>query len=253
MEPLTIFPGSSNAPIQYAASILQAQGWQIAEYPNDLVTHLLLPIPSIDQDGYIKGSIHDLSQLLQLLPENICVIGGNLNHTVIPQTQIIDLLKDEAYLAKNAALTAHCALKAVSRHIEYTFQNLPVLVIGWGRIGKCLARLLRLLDANVTVAARKESDRAMLQALGYRSCSISQLSTDASQFDLIFNTVPHPVLHATACHPSALLAELASSPGILGDGVIDARGLPGKEAPKSSGELIGKTILRIAAGKEYAL
>lgn len=114
MEPLTIFPGSSNAPIQYAASILQAQGWQIAEYPNDRVTHLLLPIPSIDQDRYIKGSNLDLSQLLQSLPENIHVIGGNLNHTPIPQAQIIDLLKDEAYLAKNAALTAHCALKAVS-------------------------------------------------------------------------------------------------------------------------------------------
>ena len=253
MEPLTIFLGSNTAPLQYAASILRAQGWQIAEHPNDLVTHLLLPIPSIDQNGYIKGSNLDLSQLLQSLPENTHVIGGNLNHTAIPQAQIIDLLKDEAYLAKNAALTAHCALKTVSRHIEYTFQDLPVLVIGWGRIGKCLARLLRLLDAKVTVAARKESDRAMLQALGYRSCSISQLSTDASQFDLIFNTVPHPVLHAADCHPSALLAELASSPGILGDGVIDARGLPGKEAPKSSGELIGKTILRITAGKEQAL
>ena len=253
MEPLTIFLGSNTAPIQHAASFLHTHGWQIAECPSDHVTHLLLPIPSLDQSGYIKGSNHDLGQLLQSLPENVRVIGGNLNHISIPQIQIIDLLKDEAYLAKNASLTAHCALKAVSRHIEYTFQDLPVLVIGWGRIGKCLARLLRLLDANVTVAVRKEGDQAMLQALGYRSCSISQLSTDASQFDLIFNTVPHPVLHATDCHPSAVLAELASSPGILGDGVIDARGLPGKEAPKSSGELISKTILRIVAGKEQAL
>ena len=41
-----------------------------------------------------------------------------------------------------------------------------VLVIGWGRIGKCLAALLKGLEADVTVVARKETDRAILHALG---------------------------------------------------------------------------------------
>jgi len=34
------------------------------------------------------------------------------------------------------------------------------------------------------------------------------------------------------------------------DDVIWARGLPGKEAPESSGELIARTVLRLIAGKE---
>lgn len=254
METLTLFPGAETAPVQCAASFLQMNGWHIADCPSDLVTHLLLPIPSFDQNGYIKGSNHDLEGLLRVLPRDICVIGGNLDSTAIPQIHeihTIDLLKNEAFLAENAAVTAHCALKVALRQMGCTLQELPVLVIGWGRIGKCLARLLRALGARVTVAARKETDRAMLQALMYQSCSIDRLCTQASQFDLIFNTVPYPVLDTASCKENAILLELASRPGIIGAGVTDARGLPGKEAPLTSGALIGKTILRITTGKEH--
>ena len=37
----------------------------------------------------------------------------------------------------------------------------------------------------------------------------------------------------------------------MGKDVIIARGLPGKDAPESSGELIARTAIRIAAGKEF--
>jgi len=251
MDQLTIYPGADTAPLRYAAAFLQEHGCQITNTPSKAVTHLLLPVPSFDSNGYIKGSSIDPRSLLQPLPWNICVIGGNLKALSLPQEQVLDLLKDEEYQAQNAAITAHCALKVASRHMDRTFQALPVLVIGWGRIGKCLARLLRALDAQVTVAARKETDRAMLRTLGYRTCSISQLSSEASRFDFVFNTVPYPILDAANCHASSVLLELASSPGITGAGVIDARGLPGKEAPRTSGDLIGKTILRLAGRKEH--
>ena len=40
--------------------------------------------------------------------------------------------------------------------------------------------------------------------------------------------------------------DLASVKGMEGGDVIWARGLPGKDAPESSGVLIGKTVLRLA-------
>jgi hypothetical protein len=46
------------------------------------------------------------------------------------------------------------------------------------------------------------------------------------------------------CPGKALKIDLASQPGIGGNDVIWARGLPGKNAPESSGKLIAQTVLR---------
>lgn len=245
--------GADSPQLLHAAEYLKNAGWRIDGTPSKDTAYLLLPIPSLNHQGYIHGSGADAKMLLRQFAETINVIGGNLDTLPLPTEQKIDLLKDAEYLAQNAAITAHCAIKVALQHLDCTFQSLRVLVVGWGRIGKCLARLLRALDTNVTVAVRKESDRAMLHALGYSTCAISQLCNEASNYILIFNTVPHPVLDVSSCCPSAVLLELASSPGITGVGIIDGRGLPGKEAPRTSGELIGKTVLRLTQGKEQLL
>ena len=44
--------------------------------------------------------------------------------------------------------------------------------------------------------------------------------------------------------------DLASVRGIAGDRVDHALALPGKDAPQESGNLIAKTALRYALGKE---
>ena len=126
-------------------------------------------------------------------------------------------------------------------------------VLGWGRIGKCLAQLLKASGAYVTVAARKETDLAMLQALGYEAEQIETLRYGLVKYRLIFNTVPYPVLdqeQASHCSNDCVKIELASRPGIVGDDVIQARGLPGKMAPESAGLLIAKSVIRQIAHKE---
>ena len=93
------------------------------------------------------------------------VIGGNLdflNETVAR----LDLLKDPYYLAANAAITAEAALGIVLKELRCAIDRANILILGWGRIGKCLAKLLGGLGAKVTVAARKESRRVMVEALG---------------------------------------------------------------------------------------
>lgn len=119
-------------------------------------------------------------------------------------------------------------------------------MIGWGRIGKCLGKLLGSMGADVTVAARKESDRAMVNALGYGATDLSRAVP--SRFRLIFNTAPAPVLSAQqlqTCPRNCVKIDLASSRGLEGDDVIWARGLPGKMLPESSGKLIADTVLRL--------
>ncbi|MGN0998160.1 MAG: hypothetical protein ACI4PO_01250 [Faecousia sp.] len=215
--------------------------------PGPDVTHLLLPVPSLGSDGHIPGA-GSLWHLLADLPKEIWVIGGNLQHPVLEDYRKIDLLQDPTYIAGNAAITAECALRLAGTHLKIVFRNCPVLVIGWGRIGKCLARLLKNLDANVTVSARKESDLAVLRALGYEAVNTQDLGKHLQSFRLVFNTVPFPVItqqQAESFLPDCVRIDLASRQGIEGEGVIWARGLPAKYAPESSGDLIADTILRM--------
>ena len=69
-----------------------------------------------------------------------------------------------------------------------------MLVTGWGRVAKILALRLYALGALVTVAARKDGDRAMARALGLDSCDFDGIYEQAEEFDFVANTVPARVL-----------------------------------------------------------
>lgn len=230
--------------MDYAVKYLKTQNAVITQTPEE-ATHLLLPVPSFDPDGHIKGG-GSLTALLAELPKTITVLGGNLDRPELAGYNTVDFLKDPLYLAQNAKITAHCAIKLAMSRLPVILQDCRVLVIGWGRIGKCLAVLLRQLGAKVTVSARKETDRAMLNALGYKAVNTAQL--DGKPFHLIFNTVPAAI--PAAEFGDAVKIDLASVPGLEDPDVIRARGLPSKEAPESSGKLIARTAIRIAVGKE---
>lgn len=227
--------GSTPALI-HARNRLQAWGYAVANSWQDTsVTHILLPVPTADT----------LNGMIGQIPPHATLLGGML--PPLP-CQAIDLLQDEFYLAENAAITAHCAISLTLRQLQKPMSGLPVLVIGWGRIGKCLCQSLRGMGAEVTMAVRKESDAAMLQALGFHAGALSDLSPD--QYNIIYNTAPNHVLDEKDAHPDAILIDLASQAGISGERVIWARGLPNKMMPESSGMLIAKTALRYALRKE---
>lgn len=224
----------------HAIRMLHNAGIEFVPCPDRQVTHLLLPAPSFASDGRIKGG-GSLEALLWQLPPDVTVIGGGLSQPELAEYKTIDLLQDPAYVADNAAITAYCAIELAAQKLPVVWQDCPVLVIGWGRIGKHLARLLERLGAKVTVAARKETDRALLQSMGYVAQDIPQI--DPREYSLVFNTVPEMLL--PGCPGNAVKIDLASQPGIGGSDVIWARGLPGLYAPESSGALIARTVLRL--------
>lgn len=219
MRTITVFPMADTPALRFAARDLEKKGVTIASSLSESVTHVLLSVPTKEQ----------------VLPQGVTVIGGNLEGSY-PK---IDLLRDEQYLAENAAITADCALRLLGSHLPVTFRDCPILIIGWGRIGKCLAAMLKALDADVTVAARKPSDLGMLTALGYKTAEIGNL--DPALYRAIVNTAPAPVLSPGG---NAVKIDLASRLGMAGDDVIWARGLPGKMLPEASGALIARCVLR---------
>jgi len=234
-----LYPIGITKSCRHAAALLKQAGIPVIDHPSPEVTHLMLDIlPRCDQN---------LNYTLSMLPPDVIVIGGNLDPT---NNRAWNLLSDEIYLAQNAAITAHCALKLAIENIHTTFADTPTLILGWGRIGKCLAAMLKSLNCPVTVAARKPSDRAMLLALGYNTQDTA--SVCLKNCSLLFNTVPNMLLtkDALAPYPDLIKIELASSPGMEGENILSARGLPGIHAPISSGRLIANTILRYLKKEE---
>lgn len=242
-QPIFYTAGDSPA-LLHARNLLQSWGYDLSPIPNDHVTHLLLPVPSFSEPGIVKGG-RKLKDILKDLPENLTILGGNLGE--LPY-RTGDFLKDEYYLAENAAITAHCALKRIVAQFPGILQHVPVLIIGWGRIGKHLAAMLRSLGADVTVAARKESDRYALKRQQYTA--VDPAKWEPKEYTIIINTAPAPVMTQAEARKDALLMDLASVRGIAGDRVDHALALPGKDAPQESGNLIAKTALRYALGKE---
>lgn len=230
-----IFATYGHSPaLAHARNCLEGWGYPVTSLLFD-ATHLLLPVPSFDESGNVKGG-----GPLPVLPPEVTVLGGNLHSYTGAKA---DFLQDPYYLEENAAITAHCALKYADIR-----PGMQALVIGWGRIGKVLAMLLQRLGAQVTVAVRKEASFAAAEAAGFRAVYMQDLKP--REFALVYNTAPASVLFSGECKEDAVLIDLASKEGIFGKGVIRARGLPGKDAPEASGALIAKTALRYALGKE---
>jgi len=235
-----LYPIGVSESCRYASRFLEIGGISLTDHPTPEITHLLLDVPNFSE-------IDTLKELLRMLPKTITVIGGKLDPDDWKKYRIMDLLRDPYYLAKNAAITAECALQAAAPHLNTTFTDSPALILGWGRIGKCLSKLLFAMGCTVTVAARKEQDRAMLNALGYGAVDFQDVPQTLRHCKLLFNTVPDLPLHSSIVDnwKNGIAIDLASAPGMQGKAVIPARGLPGKYAPESSGRLIAETVLRL--------
>ena len=238
MTNILLYPVVTTASAKQAVSLLHKYGISTITHPAPEITHLMLDVPSFNPEGSLRSG-DDLEIILERIPPDITVIGGNLTHPALAEHRKLDLLQDEAYLARNAAISADCALRIAAPLLKTTFQDTSTLILGWGRIGKCLAGLLKALGAPVTVAVRSKKDLAMLQALGYAAVDYSHLPESTQ---LVFNTVPGQNFENIS---GCVKIDLASQRSLPGEDVIWARGLPGIIAPETSGRLIAETILRL--------
>jgi len=241
MDHNPILCAGSTPAVHYAAEYLQNHGMHVTWTPGNFPCHILLDVPAFFPDG--KPRREDIREtVLSKSPDGTVLFGGRLKGPELTRFRTIDLLEDEIYLAKNAAITAHCALSIAAQLLPVTLADSYPLILGWGRIGKCLASLLKGLGAEVTVCARKKVDLAMLSALGYRGEPFSGIRSDRHR--LILNTVPAPAFTLSPTKKTVML-DLATGSGLEIPGMIRAGGLPGIHAPESSGILIGETVLRL--------
>lgn len=222
------------------------------------IERLVLPFPSC-QGALVRGhSAVPMEEVLQHVDADSTVYGGLLGSwreaLAHHGAKVRDLYGTEPLTTANAIPTAEGAIQLAMDHTPITLHGSQCLVIGFGRIGKILARKLHGLSARVTVAARQPTDLALAEAMGLQTDRTGRYLRGLSQYDFVFNTVPAKVLteeQLDALHPDCLLTELASLPGGFSQDYCKERqinflfapGLPGRCAPKSAGVIYAQNIL----------
>lgn len=170
--------------------------------------------------------------------------------------EIIDIMKREELAVLNTIATAEGTIQIAIENTNKILHGSEVLVLGFGRIGKVLARKLVGLAVKVTCAARKNEDLAWIQAYGYNTTNINNIGENLKKYDIIINTVPHMILTEDKLQyvkKECLLIDLASNPGGIDKKAVKdkkikfiwALSLPGKVAPITSAEFIKDTIYNI--------
>lgn len=223
---------------------------------------ILLPLP-LSREGRTlnaEGPAVPLKTLFSKLPKDRPVLAGQVSPAIRQMAEesgvrLIDYYAREELAVANAVPSAEGAVYTAMEHSPATICGCSCLVIGYGRIGKLLAQRLYAWGANVTVAARSCEARTWIRASGLRAADTAALSGRLKEFDIIFNTVPAPVLseaETAELDRRCLWIELASVPGMdleaaraRGVNAVWARGLPGRLFPQSAAAAIRETVAHI--------
>lgn len=222
------------------------------------------PIPFSSNGTEINTPFSDVSisirELMHALNAKI-LIAGTISPEVYDMAndeyiEIIDIMKREELSVLNTVSTAEGAIEIAISNTNKILHGSKVLILGFGRIGKVLARKMAGLSVKVTCAARKDEDLAWIKAYGHNATNINTLGENLSDYDIIINTVPHLILTRERMEyvsEECLLIDLASNPGGIDKKVakdrnlklIWALALPGKVAPVTTAEFIKDTIYNI--------
>lgn len=223
------------------------------------------PLPCSNDNESLTAPFHSdkihMNEVFKSIGKNQLFIAGRISEKVAHMAHAynvyaIDILEREEMAVLNAIPTAEGAIQIAMEETPVTLHDSKVLVVGYGRVGKMLAKSLAALNAEVYVEARKYSDIAWIKSNGYKPVYISELINYAGQMDIIFNTVPQLIITSEILeqiNKDSLVIDLASKPGgvdfekakALGIKVIWALSLPGKVAPVTAAKYIKETVYNI--------
>ena len=222
------------------------------------------PIPLSSKGDYISTPFSNEKISIEQLQNSIynkVFIAGNIKQEVYQELEnkhnkVIDILKREELAVLNSISTAEGAIQIAMEETSKTLHGSNVLILGFGRIGKILAKMLDGMGAKVACEARKNSDLAWIKAYGYTPVSLKQLDDYLPKYDIILNTIPHIIIDATnidKIKKDALIIDLASNPGGVDKNEVKKRkikfnwalSLPGKVAPITSAHYIKETLYNI--------
>ena len=222
---------------------------------------LLFPMFGTDERGVVKAKysaspILLSKEVLQAIPASVLMIIGFARPDLKSEAekngiQLVETRPRDELAILNSIPSAEGAIQMAMESTTITIHGSKSFVLGLGRCGWTLARMLKGIGAHVTGVARKPADLARAAEMGLQVVRFSDLADEIGRAEIIFNTVPHSVLDRGMLEKvarDAVIIDLASTPGgtdfayaqMLGIKALLAPGLPGTVAPKTAGRILAQ-------------
>jgi dipicolinate synthase subunit A len=170
--------------------------------------------------------------------------------------KLVEFRERDDFAILNSVPSAEGAIAMAMERMPITIHGAQAFVLGFGRTGNTLARMLHGIGAHVWVAARRPEVLAQIAAHCYHAVPFNKLADYIQLAEVIFNTVPALVLDRSLLSrlpPGTVVIDLASYPGgvdfpsaaQLGIPAVLAPGLPARVAPHTAGLIVAETVLRL--------
>ena len=219
------------------------------------------PVPFI-RSGKITGTYEvpdmNVEMLFDELPENAVFFAGNIpgevrNYAEGKGLRAYDMMIDELVAARNAVATAEGAVAEAITRSPVNLTKSRCLVLGYGRCGRILMRLLKSFFCKVLVSEKDKTRASDAFVLADGIVSEAELADAVGNVDFIFNTVPERILSEERLRhvgKNTWILDIASAPGgvdyraaeALSANAVLLPGLPGRYAPVSSAEILADFI-----------
>ena len=246
----------------FDTELIEKQGIEEAIHNSDVV---IGPLPCSNDNETLNAPFHPgriyINDVFKQLKKSQIFLGGHISEKLLHLSEInnvytIDYLKREEMAVLNAIPTSEGAIQIAMEELPITLHGCKSMILGFGRIGKTLAKMLTGLGCKVYVEARKYSDIAWIKNYGYIPVHIEQLEDYLNGMEVVFNTIPNIILDSKQLkniNKECLIIDLASKPGgvdleqakTMGLKTIWALSLPGKVAPLTAAQAIKETVYNI--------
>jgi len=239
---------------QYLSLLLAEDGYLVEEYDckkkhydqDKVYIYILAPGTVINMD--FAESIVNGSTVFCLNIDSIVH-----KYLLLKDIKVIKFFDDEILAMQNAYLTAEGALSYIILNTSLAVKESTVLVLGFGRLGKTITKLLKDIGASVYVGTNPVEEIALAKVVADYTCNLNNSKKHLPYFDVIINTVPALVLDEndlSDVKKDCFILDLASKPGgidfdkakELGINTMHALGVPGKTSPKSAAQHIRESI-----------
>ena len=211
---------------------------------------IILPIPTTRDGKTVSGTDIPLSDVVSATEGETLVCGYGLpedmaSGIVARGGFIYDGALDEELILENARLTAQGTVGWLLLNTGRSPSELAVGIVGYGRIGRELLRLLLFLGCTVRVYSSSERTQRELSELEI-DVRDSRGSADLSGLDILINTAPAPLFSAKslAKYQGLKVVDLASGEYLAGvEGLIKLPSVPERYFAVGAGRAYARRIL----------
>ena len=215
----------------------------------------------------INGKKIKIDEALKIMGKKL-VFTGSISSEILRKfklynIEILDIMKNEEFAVLNAIPTAEETIKIIIANTKKVLHNTNCLIMGYGRIGKVLAKKLNGLSVNVDCLVSNNIEKTWSIVEGYNYIKFENIKNKSDllkKYDIIVNTIPKIILteQLKKIRKDTLIIDLASKPYGIGRNIvkqenlnfIEALGLPGKSAPITVAENMYEVIKNITLEKQ---